>query len=108
MLGARAAAVVLCRLLQRRRIGRGAFDQRQFAVERRSPEPEPELPGGLSRTNTGLDELEREGQLVGIEHGAPWLADVLARIAGIPQSRLHELLPWEWAAKAPVGQDIAA
>lgn len=25
-----------------------------------------------------------------------WLADVLTRIAGIPQSRLHELLPWEW------------
>jgi len=25
-----------------------------------------------------------------------WLADVLARIAGIPQSRLPELLPWEW------------
>jgi hypothetical protein len=25
-----------------------------------------------------------------------WLADVLARIAGIPHSRLHELLPWEW------------
>jgi transposase len=25
-----------------------------------------------------------------------WLADVLARIAGLPQSRLHELLPWEW------------
>jgi transposase len=25
-----------------------------------------------------------------------WLADVLARIAGIPQSRLVELLPWEW------------
>ncbi|MFC1458487.1 IS66 family transposase [Microvirga arabica] len=25
-----------------------------------------------------------------------WLADVLARIAGTPQSRLHELLPWEW------------
>ncbi|HET7887615.1 MAG TPA: transposase, partial [Bradyrhizobium sp.] len=28
------------------------------------------------------------------------LADVLARIAGIPQGRLNELLPWEW--KAPV------
>ena len=25
-----------------------------------------------------------------------WLADVLTRIAGQPQSRLHELLPWEW------------
>lgn len=25
-----------------------------------------------------------------------WLADVLGRIADIPQGRLHELLPWEW------------
>ncbi len=25
-----------------------------------------------------------------------WLADVLSRIAGTPQSRLHELLPWKW------------
>ena len=27
-----------------------------------------------------------------------WLADVLARIANTAQSRLHELLPWEWKA----------
>jgi hypothetical protein len=25
-----------------------------------------------------------------------WLSDVLARMADTPQSRLHELLPWEW------------
>jgi len=28
-----------------------------------------------------------------------WLADVLARIAAIPQSRLAELLPWNWRAE---------
>jgi hypothetical protein len=27
-----------------------------------------------------------------------WLADVLARINDLPQTRLHELLPWNWKA----------
>ncbi len=25
-----------------------------------------------------------------------WLTDVLTRIADLPQTRLHELLPWHW------------
>ncbi len=30
-----------------------------------------------------------------------WLADVLARIAAMPQGRLPELLPWNWKSPAP-------
>ena len=36
-----------------------------------------------------------------------WLADVLARIAGILQSRLPELLPWQWK-KTTCRRDSAA
>ncbi|ASY61039.1 Mobile element protein (plasmid) [Sinorhizobium sp. CCBAU 05631] len=35
-----------------------------------------------------------------------WLADVFARIADLPISRLHELLPWQW--KSQKGTAIAA
>jgi hypothetical protein len=33
-----------------------------------------------------------------------WLADVLARIAGLPQKRLPELLPWNWSPPAEASQ----
>lgn len=38
-----------------------------------------------------------------------WLTDVLVGIADLPQSRLHELLPWEWTRlrKTPLVQEAA-
>lgn len=36
-----------------------------------------------------------------------WLRDVIARISDHPQTRLHELLPWEWKARQPGPQTIA-
>lgn len=36
-----------------------------------------------------------------------WLANVLARIADIPQTRLHELLPWNWPRAAEMKEAAA-
>jgi hypothetical protein len=36
-----------------------------------------------------------------------WLADVLARIADMPQSRLHKLLPWQWKASQEIRASAA-
>ena len=47
--------------------------------------------------------LIETAKLNGVDPQA-WLADVLARIAAIPQSRLPELLPWNWQ---PVGAATA-
>jgi hypothetical protein len=39
--------------------------------------------------------LIQTAKLNGVDPRA-WLADVLARIADMPQQILHELLPWNW------------
>ena len=36
-----------------------------------------------------------------------WLRDVIARISDHPQTRLHELLPWEWKSRQAGPQTIA-
>ena len=35
-----------------------------------------------------------------------WLADVLARIADLSTSRLHQLLPWEWSSLRQVAKTV--
>ncbi|WP_439575946.1 IS66 family transposase [Phreatobacter sp.] len=49
--------------------------------------------------------LIETAKLNGVDPQA-WLADVLARIAAIPQSRLTELLPWNW--REPRDREVLA
>ena len=67
-----------------------------------SPFGGPDPPAALfrySRNRSGDHPVEHlrvyAGKLNDIDPQA-WLVDVLARIAEMPQSRLHELLPWKW------------
>ena len=52
------------------------------------------------RPGRGHDHADCHGEAQDVDPLA-WLADVLARIAGMPQSRLPELLPWEWKKLDP-------
>ena len=36
-----------------------------------------------------------------------WLRDVIAQISDHPQSRIHELLPWEWKARQQPPETVA-
>jgi hypothetical protein len=45
--------------------------------------------------DTPIEEHHKTAMLAAGDPRA-WLADVLARIADMPQQRLHELLPWNW------------
>ena len=49
--------------------------------------------------------LIETAKLNGVDPQA-WLADVLARIADLPQTRLPELLPWNW--QRTEGKEVAA
>jgi transposase len=50
--------------------------------------------------------LIQTAKLNGVDPRA-WLADVLARIADMPQQRLHELLPWNWKKQQNIAPSTA-
>jgi transposase len=50
--------------------------------------------------------LIQTAKLNGVDPRA-WLADVLARIADMPQQRLHELLPWNWKKQQKMAPSTA-
>jgi len=52
-----------------------------------------------ARTWAILASLINTAKLNGVDPRA-WLADVLARIADHPASRLDELLPWHWPRRS--------
>jgi hypothetical protein len=68
-----------------------------FSTSRPSPLHglSPCFAGRISGATSALSSLIQTAKLNGVDPRA-WLADVLTRIADMPQQRLHELLPWNW------------
>jgi IS66 C-terminal element len=65
---------------------------RASIVEHRvSPAQQLIIPGAFR--NSSLRRLNRKDERLDPQ---AWLADVLARIADMPQTKLAELLPWNW------------
>lgn len=54
-----------------------------------------------------VNTLIMTAKLNGVDPQA-WLTDVFARIASMPQSRLHELLPWNWKRQIKAAETAQA
>ena len=67
--------------------------------------PVPVLAKGKTDTARAWAYVRDDAPFAGQDPQA-WLADVLARIAELPHTRVHELLPWNW--KADRHQTLAA
>ena len=63
------------------------------------------IAGPLSTLSAAMYTLIVTAKLNDVDPQA-WLGDVLARIAELPHTRVHELLPWHW--KAVRHQTLAA
>ena len=58
---------------------------------------QPYAPNGVEESTLVEIEVIVTAKLNDVDPQA-WLADVLARIAELPYTRVHELLPWNWRA----------
>ena len=64
-------------------------------------------PKWKGKVSTGHPAFSGYAKLNAVDPQA-WLADVLARIAGYPASRIDELLPWNWRKPNSVHDALAA